>query len=136
MEEKIRSVEEIMSRISETGSPPSNGVSTCNSNLEITSNGMSPVKIKTDDTKMHSQYNACVPRILVDSQKTKTAPIEVPLKENCTDKPEMTDGTLGNDISIFDEKLDLPLTENCQSVTDDGILTDSYEELVIQANDQ
>lgn len=135
LEEKIRSVEEIMSRISETGSP-TNGVSTCDSNLEITSNGVSHIKVKTDDTKMPSQYDTGVPRIFVDSQKTITTPIEVPLKETFTDKSEMTDITSGGDISIADEKLDLPRTENIQSVSDDGSLTDSYEELVLQANDQ
>lgn len=135
MEEKIRSVEEIMSRISETGGP-TNGFSTCDSNLEITSNGVSHIKVKTDDTKMPSQYDTGVPRIFVDSQKTIATPIEVPLKETFTDKSEMTDITSGGDISIADEKLDLPRTENIQSVSDDGSLTDSYEELVLQANDQ
>lgn len=124
-----------MSRISETGSP-TNGVSTCDSNLEITSNGVNHIKVKTDHTKMPSQYDTGVPRILVDSHKTITTPTEVPLKETCTDKPEMTDITSGVDISIADEKLDLPPTENIQSVSDDGSLTDSYEELVLQANDQ
>ena len=123
-----------MSRISETDCP-TNGVFTFDSNLEITSNGVSPIKMKTGDTKMPSQYDTGVPRIIVDSQKTKDAPFEVPLKETCTNKPDMSDIS-GGEISIVDEKLDLPPTENIQSVSDDGSLTDSYEELVLQANDQ